>query len=331
MRYAVSTSSAALLFAALAASASVPAQVALRAVTPTGLFALSDSAPPNADITSGRVVADSYSGADGSASARCSFSVSRTDRQLQITLVEEGSATWNSSGGGFFFPSAWVGANFGSTPHRIDVELASQAPMRVRLVVTTCSQSPLQRGYYDGSLTITGHGKVANGNWPQANECSAPAVATFELTLGPTPTVLVFETRGHAQSSRINGTASFHARWALELDHLPPCPGTPYETPCGATMAAYGTLNEAGTWFEVVDSGQPAVALLLLGTLRQHLPIWGCVLYTDFPVILPLALNGPRAAIYVPPRPPAMVTMQGVTFSGGAGFHASNGLDVQCR
>jgi hypothetical protein len=303
------------------------AQVAVRAITRSGLEVFaggSQLVPPNTDITSGRVVTASGNFSNGSSTATTSFSLGQDDRRIEVVLDEQASATWNGQPS-LAYPNAYIGRNFGQ--HDIDVELSSTTPMYVRVTVTACT-SGSQPGY-SGTLTIPGQGTVTNNFFAM---CNAPATGTFDLVLGAVPTVLVFRTGGYVQTGRFVFSADFRGQWNVTVTNRSPCDGTRYDTPCGATLSSFGTLSLPGTWIELIDAARPDAAVLLIGSQRLRVPIFGCFLYTDFPIILPFGLTAPdRALVYLPPLPFAVqVTTQGVTI-GNAGLRASNGLELQCR
>lgn len=303
-------------------ASSVSAQFTVRAITRTGLTAWTDrssqSVPANTDITAGSSVSTSYFTGGASAAASTNFTVASVPPGIGVTLEDRGSAMGGSSP---FYAMAGVGPQFGGGPQTIDVELSSSPARNVRLLVSACTDG----GGYGGTLAIAGLGSVS-----PSFTCLQPTQRIFDLVIDATPTVLVFSTSGYSVGAR--GGTSFHGRWTVTITNRAPCDGLQYDTPCGASLSSYGTLALPGTWLELVDSSLPTAALLLVGTQSTRVPIGLCFLYTDFPMILPFGLTAPdRAAVYLPPLPfPVQVTTQGLTL-GPAGFHASNGLMLQCR
>lgn len=305
----------------LLASLSAPrAQLNVRAVTTSGLVAYTDAmqqnVAPNTDVSNGTSVAAGGSNY-GSASASSSFTVTRTARTVEIGWRERAAA----SGGTNPYASAGVGTF--SAANGIALELSSPVPTTVRLVVTTC----MVGAGYSGNLNIPGRGTVA---MTFGAFCQSPDVRTFDLPVGPTPTALTWSNSGVANGAR--GGTSFDARWTVTITPAPSCPGTTNEPPCGATLESYATLNLPGTWLGLTDTSNPGAAFLLVGTQALRVPIEGCFLATDFPILLPFGFIAPgRAEVYLPPVGyPLQVRTQGITF-GTAGLHASNGLTLNCQ
>lgn len=277
--------------------------------------------PANTDITGGATITSSFGSGGTSATATRTFSLARTSRSM---LDESGNA---ATTGAPAFPAAGVGPRFGPpTHHEIEVELASATPTVVRLMVATCNE-PVG-GTYDGTLSVPGHGDLQN---VLPTPCGAPAVRTLDLALGPTPTALVFRTRGPCQTGHGLLSARFHARWQVTVEHRSPCAGLAYDAPCGATLTSYGTVDLPGTWLELEDPAQPAAAFLLVAAQRVRVPFAGCfVLTVSRPPAVPAHRARPRrrgpdsAAVSIRAHD------QGVTL-GAAGLHMSNGLELRCN
>ncbi|MEM7205381.1 MAG: hypothetical protein AAF628_34315 [Planctomycetota bacterium] len=275
-------------------------QVTMRA-TARQFYANGRAVPAGTDITAGAQVSTT--------GGLVTFASVASAAEIRADLRT--STSWLSSRGGR--PSLTARGD-------VDLDYTSPAPVAVSVSVTLT--------LVNGGAAIVTVGSL--GTVDAANPAQ-----TFDTVIDSSGLPVVLDTASGASAVPFGGFSLWSQDAIVEVLVTPRAMGTPYGTPCGATLDLVGTLAAPQQTLTIAHDSGPALALLWVGQQQIVAPIrlfvpWAgsCPVRTDMVAVAPLLLDANGQASFALLVPSGAITLQAATANPAGTINTSNGIDL---